>query len=108
MDESSFNQLADATLTAIEAALAEFDGDLDYEIKPGGVIEIECDDGSKVIVNRHTAAREIWIAARSGGFHFRHDGKAWVDTRAGTPLKESLERCLSQQTGNDVRLQGAF
>ena len=48
------------------------------------MLEIEFADGSKIIVNRHGAAREIWVAARSGGFHFRWDGAAWRDTRDGT------------------------
>lgn len=104
MDEASFNQLADATLDAIEAALGDYEDVLDYELKAGGVIEIECEDGSKIIINRHGAAREIWIAARSGGFHFRHDGTGWIDTRDGTPLKATLERCLSQQGGREIRL----
>lgn len=104
MDEASFNQLADATLDRIEAALSAHEDRFDYELKPGGVIEIECDDGSKIILNRHTAAREIWIAARSGGFHFRHDGNGWIDTRDGTPLKQALERCLTQQSGAAIQL----
>ena len=57
---------------------------LDFELKAGGIVEIEFDDGSKIIVNRHGAAREIWVAARSGGFHFRWDGAAWRDTRDGS------------------------
>lgn len=104
MDEASFNQLADAMLEDVEAALSEHEDAFDYELKPGGVIEIECEDGSKIIVNRHTAAREIWVAARSGGFHFRYDGAGWIDTRDGTPLRLTLERCLSQQSGSEIRL----
>lgn len=75
MDEQEFMAAADAELARIEAALeAACDSaavDFDLEIKPGGIIEIEFDNGSKIIVNRHAAAREIWLAARSGGFHFQ-------------------------------------
>ena len=39
----------------------------DAEPKPGGSSEIEFENGSKMIINRHTAAREIWVAAKSGG-----------------------------------------
>lgn len=104
MDESRFNQLADDTLARIEAALAESDADFDYELKPGGVIEIEFAGGSKIIVNRHTAAREIWLAARSGGFHFRPDGNVWINTRGGSELTEVLERCMSEQAGEAITL----
>lgn len=104
MDESRFNQLADAMLARIESALAESDADFDYELKPGGVIEIEFADGGKIIINRHTAAREIWVAARSGGFHFRPEGETWVNTRDGSDLIQSLERCMSEQAGEVVSL----
>ena len=71
MDEAGFNALADAELERLEGLLDACGADFDYEVKPGGVLELEFDNGSKIIVNRHTAAREIWLAAKSGGFHFR-------------------------------------
>lgn len=104
MEEREFNQLADAMLARIESSLEAAEADLDFEIKPGGVIEIEFDDGSKVIVNRHTAAREIWVAARSGGYHFRPDGERWVATRNGEELMAALSRCLSEQASEPVVL----
>src|SRR5437762_8968380 len=39
-------------------------------------------DGSKLIINRHVPNRELWVAARAGGFHFRADGGIWRDTRS--------------------------
>jgi len=104
MDEPRFNQLADEMLSRIEAALADSDADFDYELKPGGVIEIEFADGGKIIINRHTAAREIWVAARSGGFHFKPDGDSWVNTRDGSHLIRALERCMSEQAGEVISL----
>lgn len=104
MDEKEFNPLADAMINKIEAALDQCDADIDFEQKPGGVIEVICDNGSKVIINRHTAAREIWVAAKSGGFHFKYDNGAWVGTRDGEPLMAVVSRCLSEQTGEAVTL----
>ena len=69
MNETEFDAAAEATLDALERALDA--AEIDFERKPGGVLELEFDDGSKIIVNRHGAAREIWVAARSGGFHYR-------------------------------------
>lgn len=104
MDEIEFNRMADAMLERIERALDGCDADLDHEFKSGGVIEIEPAGGSKIIVNRHTAAREIWVAARSGGFHFRLDSGRWIDTRTGAELMESLGRLLSASAGRDIVL----
>src|SRR5436190_24263971 len=104
MDETEFIALAEPTLERIEASLEESGVDADVELKPGGVIEIEFTDGSRVAINRHAAAREIWVAARAGGFHFRWDGAAWRDTREGTELFAALSKLVSAQSGQAVRL----
>ena len=105
MDEAQFEAAAASALEELERSLEAL-GDVDFELKPGGIVEIEFDDGSKIIVNRHGAAREIWVAARSGGFHYRHDGSAWRDTRSGAELFAALSELLSLQLGRRVRLLG--
>ncbi len=103
MDEREFNALADATLRRIENAIDDCSVEVDLEVKPGGVLELEFDDGSKIIINRHTAAREIWVAARSGGYHFRPRDGHWIATRDGEDLMAAIGRCISEQAGEDVR-----
>ncbi|MGL1832186.1 iron donor protein CyaY [Rhodocyclaceae bacterium SMB388] len=105
MDETVFNDLADAELMRIEAALEACGVELDIEPKPGSVLEVEFDNGSKIIINRHTAAREIWIAARSGGFHFRPDGEGWIAGRDGAELYATLSRLVEEQSGHAVSLR---
>jgi CyaY protein len=104
MDEREFNDLADAALRRIEDAIESCGADIDLEVKPGGVLEVEFADGSKIIINRHTAAREIWLAARSGGYHFRPDAGRWIGTRNGEELMAAISRCMSEQAGEQVRL----
>ena len=104
MDDKEFNRLAEATLARIEAALEASEGDLDFELKAGGVLEIEFADGSKIIVNRHGVAKEIWVAAKSGGFHFRHVGDGWMDTRDGAELFARLSALASLQAGESIAL----
>lgn len=104
MDDKEFNALADATLARIETALEKSGADLDFDLAPGGILEVEFGDGSKIIVNRHSAAREIWVAARAGGYHFRWDGSVWRDTRDGEELLAKLSRLASQQAGESVDL----
>ncbi len=105
MDDSEFNTLAGQALARIDAALEASEADLDFELAAGGVLEIEFTDGSKIIVNRHAVAREIWVAARAGGFHFRWDGAAWRDTRDNAELMEKLSALASQQAGEPVDLR---
>jgi CyaY protein len=104
MDDKEFNGLADAALARIEAALEASDADIDFELAAGGVLEIEFADGSKIIVNRHGIAREIWVAARAGGFHFRWDGTAWIDTRDAAELMSKLSALASLQAGEEITL----
>ena len=104
MNDKEFNQLADAMLQRIEQGLEASGADLDFELSAGGILEIELGDGSKIIVNRHGVAKEIWVAARAGGFHFRWDGSAWRDTRDQAELLGKLSGLVSAQAGEDVRL----
>jgi CyaY protein len=106
MDETEFEALAERALERLEAALEASGVDADVERKEGGVLEIEFTDGSKMIVNRHGIAREIWVAApRAGGFHFRWDGSLWRDTRDGGELFAALSRLVSAQSGQPVLLR---
>jgi CyaY protein len=104
MTDSEFHALADAALAALERSLEALDVDVDLQRKADGVLELEFGDGSRMIVNRHAAAREIWVAAKSGGFHFRYDDGGWRDTRDGTELFAALSRLVSSQSGTAVRL----
>ena len=105
MTESEFETLAGAALAALESAFEANAPDADVQSKGEGLIEIEFEDGSKMVINRHAAAREIWVAAREGGFHFRYDGMAWRDTRHGTELFAEVSRLASQQAGTPLVLR---
>jgi CyaY protein len=99
--ESEFIAAADRALSAIgdalDAALDESALDLDWSLNDG-ILELECGDGSKIIVNRHVPNRELWVAARSGGFHFRPREGRWVDTRVGWRARRGA-RCAAARAG---------
>jgi CyaY protein len=101
--ESDFVALADSVLAAIAAALDAGDADVDGTLNDG-VLTIDCGAGGKIIVNRHQPSREIWVAAKSGGFHFRGQDGAWLDTRDGTELGAKLSQLLRTQAGVEVEL----
>jgi CyaY protein len=89
--------------TALDATIDGDDADLDWALNDG-VLTIDCGAQGKLIVNRHLPNREIWIAARSGGFHFRADGGVWRDTRSGEELGAALSRLLKLQASIGVAL----
>jgi CyaY protein len=105
MTDADFETLADAALDAVEAALEASGVEADVDRKGDGVLEVEFDGGAKLIVNRHRPAREIWVAAPSGGFHFRWDGAAWRDSRGGAELFAALSQLASALGGRPVTLR---
>ena len=105
MTPSEFDGLADAMLERIARAVEETGADCDCEPKDSGVLELEFADGSRIVVNRHSAAHQIWVAARSGGYHFRWNGSDWVDTREGGELLAALSKLVSEQSGRSVVLR---
>jgi len=100
--DTEFTIATDRTLAAIgaalDAALADSDADLDWNLNEG-ILEIECEDGSKLIVNRHAPNREIWVAARAGGYHFKPVEGRWRDTRSGDELGAALAALVRAQAG---------
>lgn len=104
MTESEFEALADATIASLERALEASARDVDIETKGSGMLELEFAGGARIVINRHTAARELWVAARSGGFHFRYEDGKWRDTRDGSELFAALSRLVTAQGGTPVIL----
>ena len=97
-DESAFHARVEAVFAAIESALDADGSEIDSEIT-AGILTLTFENGSKVIVNRQMFNREIWVAAKSGGFHFRFDGAAWRDTRSDELLEALLARVIFEQSG---------
>lgn len=108
MSEKEFLDLAETTLNTIEAAMDRLNDEdvIDVECKrSGNVLEIEfIDNGSKIIVNSQAPMQELWVAAKSGGFHYKHVGGAWVNTRDGSELFAALSELASAQGGAAVSL----
>ena len=99
MNENEFHTIADQTLEDIQDAIDESGADIDYE-EVGGVLTLEFDNGSKIIFSKQPPAKQLWMAARSGGFHFeyRSDTAQWIcDSGANEELYVMLSRLCSEQ-----------
>ncbi len=106
MNESEFNQSVDDTLLAIEEVLDEVEADIDYE-NSGGVLSVTCPDGSKVIFTRQAPVRQLWVATRSGGYHFDYapDLDTWVLDSDATPLAAFLATTFATQAGESISFE---
>lgn len=102
MTDTEYQDRAEALLRAIELSCDrindETDADLDNQ-RVGGMITVTFASGSQIIVNLQKPLHEVWMAARAGGFHFRHDGQRWMDTRQQGEFFALLSRLASEQAG---------
>jgi CyaY protein len=107
MNESEFQEIADQTIADIQDAIDNSGADIDYD-EIGGVLTLEFEDGSKIIFSKQGAMNQLWMAAKSGGFHFDYneDGKLWVcDSGDHEELYKMLSRLAAEQAGEEVQLQ---
>ena len=106
LSDAQFDALARTALALIESTV---DGWLQQDVidvdtqRTGGLLEMSFPDGSKIIVNTQPPLHELWLAAKGGGHHFRHDAGRWVDTRDGSEFFEVLSRCATAQGSRTLR-----
>ena len=104
MSETEFKESIETLIIQIEDALEELDNGIDYE-SSDGILTIFMENKSQIIINRQTAALQLWLAAKSGGFHFDYDvEKSWIDDRTGESFLGTLNRCLSEQSGQNIKI----
>jgi CyaY protein len=101
LSESEFNALVDETFAALEQALDAIDDDLDYETS-GGVLTVAFANDTRLVFSRQPPTRQLWLAARSGGFHFAYDENEgdWRNTRDGQLFRPFVVQ--------QMRVQGAI
>ena len=112
IDDKQFHQLGSNLLHSIEAALEaaddQLDLDLDVERQGGNVINIRFRDKSVIVVNTQPPLHEIWVAAKSGGYHYRWAGTMamplWLDTKTSRELLSDLTQFASAQAGQAVKI----
>ena len=106
MNESEFHSIADQTIEDIQEAVDNSGADIDYE-DTGGVLTLEFENGSKLIFSKQPPAMQLWLAARSGGFHFDYDSERqlWIcDSGDNEELYAMLSRLATEQGGEPVSL----
>ena len=101
MTENEFNELADAVFDRIEQGIDVSSADIECNLN-GPVLELEFADGSQIVINRHAPNREIWLAAKSGGFHYAFQDGQWVSRRDGSELFGKLGELVKIGCGKAV------
>ena len=101
MNDTEFHQLVDIQMQNIEEAIDESEADVDYEAT-GNVMTLEFENRSQIIINRQEPMREIWLASKSGGFHFKLIDDKWTCSKTGMELFEMVKEECVKHAGEEI------
>jgi CyaY protein len=105
LSDSEYHAKAGAVLASVEARVDQLlqDDVVDIDAgRTGGLLELTLPNGSKIVINTQPPLHEIWLAARSGGYHYKYVDGRWLDTKSGRDFFEVLSECASEQAGRPV------
>ena len=109
MDEASFDRAARDEINALEDAFADIDPD-DVEVTTSdGVLRLDLRDGTRIVINSHRAARQIWMAADRRAWHFDYhrERQCWIASKSNEELWQTLQDALSSKLNRPIRLRAA-
>jgi CyaY protein len=106
LSEARFHDLIDAVQQEIEDVFDDSGLDVDLE-NSAGVLTVRFENGSQLILSRQEPLRQLWVAARSGGFHFDYDesSERWICDSSDEPLGELLARVTHEQAGEALEFE---
>jgi CyaY protein len=108
LTDADYQRLSQAVLVGIETTVDRWLQEDLIDIDPqrtGGLLELSFPGGSKIVINTQPPLQELWLAARGGGYHFRHVDGQWRDTKDGAEFFERLSSEASAQAGQALRFQ---
>ena len=102
MTELEYMDRAEALLRRVEARCDRLNDSTDADIdnqRVGGMVTLVFPDRSQIVINLQKPLHEVWLAARSGGYHYRFIDGAWRDTKSGEEFFTRLSQSASEQAG---------
>ena len=108
LSDADYHAKSHTLLARIEA---QVDAWLDDDVvdidthRTGGLLELSMPGGSKIVINTQPPLHELWLAAPSGGYHFKAAGGRWIDGRDGGEFFAVLSACASELGGKALRFE---
>ena len=102
MTDSEFMDHAESLLQQLETACDRLNEQSDIDIdnqRVGGMVTLTFPNRSQLIVNLQKPLHEVWLAAQSGGYHYRFDGSAWQDTKGQGEFWQQFTSDAQRQFG---------
>ena len=106
MTDLEFMDHAEQLLLAVERSCDRINDNSDADVdsqRSGGMVTLTFPNRSQIVINLQKPLHEVWMAARSGGYHYRFDGSHWQDTKGGGEFFACLTRDASQQSGMSLQ-----
>ena len=106
MTDLEFMDHAETLLLAVERSCDRINDETDADVdaqRSGGMVTLTFPNRSQIVINLQKPLHEVWMAARSGGYHYRFDGQAWQDTKGAGEFFDCLSRDAAQQSGMPLR-----
>lgn len=106
MTDLEFMDHAEKLLLAVERSCDRINDETDADVdaqRSGGMVTLTFPNRSQIVINLQKPLHEVWMAARSGGYHYRFDGQAWQDTKGAGEFFDCLSRDAAQQSGMPLR-----
>ena len=106
MTDLEFMDHAEKLLLAVERSCDRINDDTDADVdaqRSGGMVTLTFPNRTQIVINLQKPLHEVWMAARSGGYHYRFDGAAWQDTKGAGEFFACLSRDASHQSGMALR-----
>ncbi len=102
MTDTEFMNAAEILLKAVEASCDRINdenlADIDNQ-RTGGMVTLVFSNESQIVINLQKPLHEIWLAAKSGGYHYKFEGAQWIDTKGQGEFFSCLTRFASEQAG---------
>lgn len=102
MTDLEFMDRAEQLLLAVEQCCDRINDTTDADVdsqRTGGMITLTFPNRTQIIINQQKPLHEIWMAAKSGGYHYKFDGAQWIDTKGTGEFFAHLSRDASAQSG---------
>lgn len=101
MNDTEYHQLVDDEIVRLEEAIDESGADIDYEVI-GNVMNLEFDDKSQIVINKQEPMHEIWLASKSGGFHFSYKNGQWICSKTGNEFFSFVKKECEKHAGEPI------
>ncbi len=102
MNDLEFMDRAEQLLLAVEQCCDHINDTTDADVdsqRTGGMITLTFPNGTQIIINQQKPLHEMWMAAKSGGYHYQFDGQHWQDTKGAGEFFAGLSRAATAQAG---------